>query len=67
LAASVDLSSIDAVAQHDPLWNHSIGRYLSDLAVLLIFAAAAFALLRRRLREPDVESNSDLTERKAKA
>jgi ABC-type multidrug transport system ATPase subunit/ABC-type multidrug transport system permease subunit len=67
LAASVDLSSIDAVAPHDPLWNHSIGRYLSDLAVLLIFAAAAFALLRRRLREPDVESNSDLTERKAKA
>ena len=65
-AAGVHLSSIDALAPHDRLWLHSVGRWLTDLAVLMAFAAAGIALLRWRLRAPADGSPSDTTTRKAR-
>jgi ABC-type multidrug transport system permease subunit len=64
-AASVDLNAIDALAPHDPLWTHSTGRWLSDLAILVAFAAAGIALLRWRLREPTADSKP-VTKRKVR-
>jgi ABC-type multidrug transport system ATPase subunit len=65
-AASVDLDSIDVVAPKDPLWTHSTGHWLSDVAVLVAFAAASVAVLHWRLREPTADSNLVTTKRKAR-
>ena len=65
-AASVDLDGIDVLAPRDPLWTHSIGRWLFDLAMLIAFAAAAIALLLRRLRKPTADPNSVKTKRKVR-
>lgn len=65
-AASVDLDGIDVLAPHDPLWTHSTGPWLSDLAILVAFGAAGIALLRWRLREPTTDSTSVTTKRKAR-
>lgn len=65
-AASVDLDGIDALAPHDRLWAHSTGCWLTDLAVLIAFAAAGVALLSWRLRAPADNKPSDTTTRKAR-
>jgi ABC-type multidrug transport system ATPase subunit len=51
-ASTVDLHSIAPLADYDALWAHSAGRWLFDMAMLLVLAAAATSVLWWQLRPP---------------
>jgi ABC-type multidrug transport system ATPase subunit len=51
-ASTVDLQSIDLLADRDALWTHSAGQWLFDMAMLLVFAVVGTGLLWWRLRLP---------------
>lgn len=49
-ASDVDLHAVNVLASNAANWNHSAGRWLFDLGMLIAFGAAATAFLWRRLR-----------------
>ncbi len=51
-ASTVDLHSIDPLAERDALWGHSAGQWLFDMAMLLVFAVVGTGLLWWWLRPP---------------
>lgn len=51
-ASTVDLHSIAPLADYDALWAHSAGRWLFDMAMLLLLAAVATSLVWWQLRSP---------------
>lgn len=51
-ASTVDLHSIAPLADYDALWAHSAGRWLFDMAMLLVLAAVATSLVWWQLRPP---------------
>lgn len=51
-ASTVDLRAIDLLATQDMLWTHSPGRWLFDMAMLIVLGAVGIGFLRWRLRAP---------------
>ncbi|HZU46341.1 MAG TPA: ABC transporter permease, partial [Mycobacterium sp.] len=51
-ASTVDLHSIAPLADYDALWAHSAGRWLFDMAMLLVLGAVATSLVWWQLRPP---------------
>jgi ABC transport system ATP-binding/permease protein len=51
-AATVDVSAVNLLADADKSWAHSPGRWLFDMAMLVVFGAVGTAFLRVRLRRP---------------
>ncbi|MDA3662261.1 ATP-binding cassette domain-containing protein [Mycobacterium xenopi] len=51
-ASTIDLQSIDLLAEHDALWGHSAGQWLFDMAMLFVFAVVGTGLLWWWLRPP---------------
>ena len=51
-ASTVDVHAVNLLAASDNSWNHSTGRWLSDMAALIGLGVVAIASLRWLLRRP---------------